>query len=172
MYKASDFKRVSYKPGEAAKILGVTVKTIQNYDREGRLKVHRTPTNRRVIMREDLLSYLDSQGMVIWDEVKERRDVVYARVDESELDAGALETQALTALQSAQEILKPVILKDTGSGTDESRPAYRQLLHMVRDRQVRHIYVVSENILSESGFHTLQTMFLGYGTDIVVSGQE
>ena len=54
MFKVSDFDKQVYKTGDVAKILGVTNKTIQNYDKEGKLKVGRNPGNRRVIVRDDL----------------------------------------------------------------------------------------------------------------------
>ena len=44
-----------------------------------------------------------------------------------------LDQQALEALQSAQEIMRLLILKDVGSARDDNRPAYRKLLAMVRD---------------------------------------
>lgn len=36
-----------YKPKDVAEILGVTVKTIINWDKSGKLKAYRTPTDRR-----------------------------------------------------------------------------------------------------------------------------
>ena len=36
-----------YKPGEFAKLIGVHIKTLQKWDKEGKLKAHRTPANRR-----------------------------------------------------------------------------------------------------------------------------
>ena len=37
----------NYKPKDFAELLGVSVKTLQRWDREGILKVNRTPTDRR-----------------------------------------------------------------------------------------------------------------------------
>lgn len=37
----------NYKPKDFAELLGVSVKTLQRWDREGILKANRTPTNRR-----------------------------------------------------------------------------------------------------------------------------
>lgn len=37
----------NYKPKDFAELLGVSVKTLQRWDREGTLKTSRTPTNRR-----------------------------------------------------------------------------------------------------------------------------
>ena len=37
----------NYKPKDCAELLGVSVKTLQRWDREGTLKANRTPTDRR-----------------------------------------------------------------------------------------------------------------------------
>lgn len=37
----------NYKPKDFAELLGVSVKTLQRWDRDGILKANRTPTNRR-----------------------------------------------------------------------------------------------------------------------------
>lgn len=38
----------NYKPKDFAELIGVSVKTLQRWDREGVLKANRTPTNRRL----------------------------------------------------------------------------------------------------------------------------
>lgn len=45
---------LKYKPQEFAQILGVSVKTLQRWDREGILKAHRTITNRRYYTYDQL----------------------------------------------------------------------------------------------------------------------
>ena len=52
MYLVSDLRKQSYKVNEVAKILGVTTKTIRNYDERGLLKAERTVGNHRVILRD------------------------------------------------------------------------------------------------------------------------
>ena len=39
----------NYKPKDFAELLGVSVKTLQRWDREGILKANRTPTDRRYL---------------------------------------------------------------------------------------------------------------------------
>ena len=41
------FNSTNYKPKDFAELIGVSVKTLQRWDREGILKANRTPTNRR-----------------------------------------------------------------------------------------------------------------------------
>ena len=40
----------NYKPKDFAELLGVSVKTLQRWDREGILKANRTPTDRKTII--------------------------------------------------------------------------------------------------------------------------
>lgn len=42
-----------FKPSEFARMVGVSVKTLQRWDRRGVLQAHRTVTNRRYYTRED-----------------------------------------------------------------------------------------------------------------------
>lgn len=44
----------NYKPQDFAKMIGVSVKTLQRWDRERILQAYRTPTNRRYYTDEHL----------------------------------------------------------------------------------------------------------------------
>jgi len=63
----------NYKPKDFAELLGVSVKTLQRWDREGILKAKRTPTNRRYYTYDQ---YLQFKGINI--ENDNRQIVIYA----------------------------------------------------------------------------------------------
>jgi putative resolvase len=44
----------TYKPNELAKILGISVKTLQRWDKDGKLQAYRNPSNRRYYTDEHL----------------------------------------------------------------------------------------------------------------------
>ena len=46
-----------YKPKEMAELLGVTVRTLQRWDKAGNLIAYRTPTNRRYYTQDQLEEY-------------------------------------------------------------------------------------------------------------------
>lgn len=50
----------NYKPKDFALLLGVSVKTLQRWDRDGILKANRTPTDRRYYTYDQ---YLQFKGM-------------------------------------------------------------------------------------------------------------
>lgn len=65
----------NYKPKDFAELLGVSVKTLQRWDREGTLKVNRTPTDRRYYTYNQYLQFKS-----IDTENDTRQIVIYARV--------------------------------------------------------------------------------------------
>ena len=65
MYQVSDFTKNMYRVHEVAEILGVTTKTVRNYDKDGKLKTCRTEGNHRMVTRENLIAFLDSKGLIV-----------------------------------------------------------------------------------------------------------
>ena len=65
----------NYKPKDFAELLGVSVKTLQRWDREGTLKANRTPTDRRYYTYNQ---YLQFKGIDTENDI--RQIVIYARV--------------------------------------------------------------------------------------------
>ena len=51
----------NYKPKDFAELLGVSVKTLQRWDREGTLKANRTPTNRCYYTYDQYLQFSSKQ---------------------------------------------------------------------------------------------------------------
>lgn len=50
----------SYKPAVVSVLLGVSVKTLQRWDKSGKLTARRTPTNKRYYTDEDLDNYFSN----------------------------------------------------------------------------------------------------------------
>ena len=63
-----------YKPKEMAEKLGVTVRTLQEWDRRQKLPAYRTPTGRRYYTEEQYLDYIGEST------ASHRKTVAYARV--------------------------------------------------------------------------------------------
>ena len=51
-----------YKPKEFAELLGVSVRTLQRWDKKGLLVAYRTPTNRRYYTHEQYLEYVGDKN--------------------------------------------------------------------------------------------------------------
>lgn len=169
MYKVSDFKKASYRVNEVAKILGVTTKTIRNYDEEGKIKTCRTEGNHRLIMKEDLIAFLDKKGLIIDDTINQKRDIIYARVSShAQKKNGDLDRQVLFLVENIPNLMHPLILKDVGSGLNEKRTNFQKLLTMVCKNEVQNVYVTYKDRLTRFGFYYLETIFLAHNVKIVV----
>ena len=170
VYKRSDFTRQVYKPKELVNILGLSYDTIRNYERNGKLPVKRTETNRRIILRDDLIRYLDNQGMLQHeDERLVKVDVIYARVSSHEQKTkGDLDRQAVYLVEHVPGLINPVILKEVGSGLNDNRKQLHKLIRMVMDGEVNNVYVTYKDRLTRFGFHYLDAAFKAVGVEIIV----
>ena len=56
-----DIEKVAvYKPKDFAKLIGVSVKTLQRWDKDGILKAYRSPTDRRYYTSDQYDQYMNS----------------------------------------------------------------------------------------------------------------
>ncbi len=51
-------EKTIFKPNEFAEIIGVSTKTLKNWDKSGKLVARRTPSNHKFYTKEDLDEYL------------------------------------------------------------------------------------------------------------------
>ena len=154
-------KEKLYTVKQASEILGVHPKTIQKWDKEGKIKTVRTPGGRRRIPESEikrLLGTKDETGMIIG----------YARVS-SHAQKDDLERQIQAIQQYAREKGWEIqILKDIGSGLSENRKNYRKLLELVAKGEVSKVIITYPDRLTRFGFKTLQFFFQQHGGEIIV----
>jgi putative resolvase len=149
-----------YTLKEAKKLLGVQTRAIQQWDRDGKIKVIRTLGGRRRIPESELLRI---QGET---KTKQAGKVVgYARVS-SESQKDDLNRQI--ELLKSKGIKDEEILSDIGSGLNEKRRNYRKLLKMVMNREVSKIVVTYPDRLTRFGFDTLTDYFSYFGVNVEV----
>ncbi len=150
-----------YTLKEAKKLLGVTTRTIQRWDRDGKIKVVRTVGGRRRIPESEIKRILG---------LKEERAVIgYARVSSS-TQRNDLERQKKNIAAYAREkgYGEIEVLTDIGSGLNERRKNFLKLLEMVSGKKVSKVIVAYEDRLTRFGFETLSRLFSSFGTTIEV----
>ena len=150
-------------------MLNVTNRTIQNYDETGKLKVHRTENNRRCILRDDLIEFLDRHGLLFDDTNKEKIDVIYARVSSHDQQKhGDLDRQALFLVENVSGLINPLILKEVGSGLNDNRKQLQKLIKMVCNNEVNNVYITYKDRLTRFGYRYLETVFSAHGVQIII----
>ena len=154
-------------------MLNVTNRTIQNYDETGKLKVHRTENNRRCILRDDLIEFLDRHGLLFDDTNKEKIDVIYARVSSHDQQKhGDLDRQALFLVENVSGLINPLILKEVGSGLNDNRKQLQKLIKMVCNNEVNNVYITYKDRLTRFGYRYLETVFSAHGVQIIIVKDE
>lgn len=123
----------NYKPKDFAELLGVSVKTLQRWDREGILKAHRTPTDRRYYTYDQ---YLQFKGINIANDT--RKTVIYARVS-TRNQKHDLQNQVTFLRQfcNAKRMIVDQCVEDYGSGLNYNRKKWNQLLDEVMEQKLK-----------------------------------
>ncbi len=169
MYHSTDFTKQAYRVKEVADLLGTTPQTIRNYDKQGLIRTARNDGNQRIIMRDDLIKFLDKKGLIVNNDEDNKKDVIYARVSSHDQRRGGdLDRQALFIIENTYGIRNPVILKEVGSGLNDKRKQIQKLIQMVCNNEVRNVYVTYKDRLTRFGYHYLETVFLAHNVNIII----
>ena len=153
-----------YTMKEASKLLGVHIRTIQKWDKEGKIRCVRTVGGKRRVPESEIKRILGIH--------EERKIVGYARVS-SHTQKDDLERQIELIKSYARERNWEVeILKDIGSGLKEDRRNFQKLLRMVMNNEVSKVIIAYPDRLARFGFKILEEFFRSYGTEIAVINHE
>ena len=157
----------NYKPKDFGEIIGVSVKTLQRWDREGILKAYRTPTNRRYYTYDQ---YLKFKGGNLQDG---RKIVVYARVStrnqQDDLDS---QVKFLLDYCNAKGMIVDECIEDFGSGLNYNRKKWNKLLEEVMEQKIKTIIVTHKDRFIRFGFDWFEKLCLKYDTQILIVKNE
>lgn len=158
----------NYKPKDFAALLGVSVKTLQRWDREGILKANRTPTDRRYYTYDQYLEFKNSPM-----ESDERQVVVYARVS-TRNQKNELENQVLFLREfcNAKGIVVDKCIKDYGSGLNYNRKKWNELLDDIMERKIKTVIVTHKDRFIRFGFEWFEKFCAKFGVEILVVNNE
>lgn len=159
----------NYKPQAFAEMLGVTVKTLQRWDREGILKAGRTPTNRRYYTYDQYLQFKGISG----EENDSRDIVIYARVStRNQKDDLANQTAFLRQFCNGRGMIVDQCIEDYGSGLNYNRKKWNELLDQVMEQKVKTIVITHKDRFIRFGFDWFERFCLKYNTKILVVNNE
>ena len=159
-----------YKVGEFAKLLNVTVKTLQNWDKQGSLKAYRTPTNQRFYTEEQLNQILNLSNSNQIE--KQGLKIGYCRVS-THNQKSSLQNQEdyLRNYTNAKGVILDEVFTDIGSGINYNRKNFNKILELVEAREVSEIYVTYKDRLVRFGFDWFNTFCEKHDAKIIVLNQ-
>jgi putative resolvase len=148
-------KKEFLSAGEAARRLGVSVKTIQRWDKAGLLPVVRTATNQRRIPVETIHHLLNVRG-------KSLRCAIYARVSSAKQEKEGNLTRQVERLQGVAKergYLVVSLIQEQAPGLNEKRKGLKRLLHLIEQQEIDLVLIEYPDRLVRFGFGYLEETF-------------
>lgn len=158
----------NYKPQDFAKLIGVSVKTLQRWDREGILKAYRTPTDRRYYTYDQ---YLQFKGIHKAEDT--RAIVIYARVStKNQKDDLRNQVEFLKTFCNASGMIVDQCIEEYGSGLNYNRKKWNELLDSMMEGKVKTIVISSKDRFIRFGFDWFERFCEKHNTSIMIVKNE
>ena len=182
MYKKSMIlNKSTYKTGEVAALIGVSIQTVINYCEMGHIPFYKTEHGHRRILAKDVYNYLVSLNMAYdensndTDSTYTKSDVIYARVStHKQAERGDLEQQVEKVMLYAihQNVNNLIVKTDIASGLDDNRENLLSLIDMVQKGEVSRIFVLNKDRLTSFGYPYFKKICDFHGVSIIVVSDE
>ena len=161
----------TYTIRQFAERVGLSVKTLQRWDREGKLKPLRTPSNRRQYTDDHIRQALGLRGVQIAPTL--RKIVVYVRVSR-QAQRPDLENQrtALEQFCTARGLTVDEWIADIGGGLNFKRPKFLKLVDAIIAGEVSTLIIAHKDRLARFGYDLLTHICATHQCEILVLNQE
>ena len=158
----------NYKPKDFAELLGVSVKTLQRWDRDGILKANRTPTDRRYYTYDQ---YLQFKGIQTENDIRDT--VIYARVStRNQKDDLQNQVEFLKQFCNAKGIIVNQCIEDFGSGLNYNRKKWNKLLDEVMENKIKAIVISNKDRFIRFGYDWFEKFCEKFNTKIIIVNNE
>ena len=141
----------NYKPKDFAELLGVSVKTLQRWDREGILKANRTPTDRRYYTYDQYLKFKGTRNQK--DDLKNQ-------------------VEFLKQFCNSKGMIVNQCIEDIGSDLDYNRKNWNRLLEDIMENKVKTIVISNKDRFVRFGYDWFEKLCEKFNTQIIIVNNE
>ena len=161
---------ITISTGKAAKLLGVTVKTLQRWEREGRLiPIARTDSNRRLYTELQLREFIGLRHAV----AAPTRLVAYCRVSSAAQKPDlANQRKVLEEFVVARGLANVEFVEEIGGGLNFKRKRFLALMDEIGRREVKTLILAHRDRLTRFGFEWFEHFARMNGCELLVLNQE
>ncbi len=157
-----------YTPAQFAKRIGVSVKTIQKWDRLGILPAKRTITNRRYYTDSDLAAALRLPRVQ-----RDRRTVAYCRVSrQAQQPDVAHQKSILEQYCQQQGIEVDEWITEIGGGMNFKRKQFLRLVDQILEGEIERVILAHQDRLARFGYSLLVHLCHTHHCQLVVMNTE
>ena len=158
----------NYKPKDFAELVGVSVKTLQRWDRDGILKANRTPTNRRYYTYDQ---YLQFRGIQTENDIRDV--VIYARVSAwNQKDDLKNQVEFLKQFCNSKGMIVSQCIEEFGSGLNYNRKKWNKLLEEVMENKIKIIVISNKDRFIRFGYDWFEKFCERFHTKIIIVNNE
>jgi excisionase family DNA binding protein len=151
-----------YRIGEVAEIFNVTIQTVRNWDKQGKISSIRTSGNQRRY-KESEISRL--KGAEITDD---RKTLVYARVSTASRKNDLERQKQVLELFCAAKGWSFITLSDIGSGLNYNKKGLLKLIELIETNQIERLVLNYKDRLLRFGNEIIFEMCKYHDVEIVV----
>ena len=156
----------NYKAKEFAELLNVSVLTLQRWDNTGKLKAHRTPTNRRYYTYEQYQKYMGITN-------SSKKTVIYTRVSTSnQKDDLKNQVEFLRQYANAKGIIVDTVIEDYGSGLNYNRKQWNKLIDECMTNEIGTIIITHKDRFIRFGFDWFEKFLNKFGVKFIIVNNE
>jgi putative resolvase len=157
--------------GKAAKLLGVTVKTLQRWEREGRLvPVGRTDSNRRLYTLSQIQSFI---GIRQTGNHEPTRLLAYCRVSSNAQKPDLVnQRRVLEEFIVNRGLANVEFVEEIGGGLNFKRKKFLTLMEEIGRREVKMLILAHRDRLTRFGFEWFEHYAKTHGCEVLVLNQE
>jgi predicted site-specific integrase-resolvase len=157
--------------GKAAKLLGVSVKTLQRWEREGRLiPVARTDSNRRLYSEAQIREF---QGLRLSGGAGPTRLVAYCRVSSAAQKPDlANQRKVLEEFVVANGLANVEFVEEIGGGLNFKRKRFLTLMDEIGRHEIKTLILAHRDRLTRFGFEWFEHYAKSNGCEVLVLNQE
>ena len=156
------------RPHEFAKEIGVSVETLRRWDRTGKLKAKRTPSNHRYYTEEDL-----AQAKGLKPISESRSVIVYCRVS-SQKQKNELSNQklAMEKFCLGRGLAVDEWIEEIGGGLNFKRKKFLKLIESALSGKIETIVIAHKDRLCRFAFDLIEQLLSKRGCQIIVANAE
>jgi putative resolvase len=156
--------------GKAAKLLGMSVKTLQRWEREGRLvPVARTDSNRRLYTERQIREFIGLRNAVS----EPTRLVAYCRVSSSAQKPDLVnQRKVLEEFVVAKGLANVEFIEEVGGGLNFKRKRFLSLMDEIGRREIKTLILAHRDRLTRFGFEWFEHFAKVNGCELMVLNQE
>lgn len=153
-----------YNIKEASEYLGVNPETLRRWEREGKINPERTEGGHHRYSEELLLKYK-------YKPLNDKLTIGYCRVSTSG-QKDDLEKQAdIVSLYCASNGYEFKIIRDIGSGLNYNKKGLKELIELIKRKQIERVVVNYKDRLMRFGFEIFEELCKSNGVKIEIINQ-